>query len=359
MGTSNAVARDMRENCYNIHNACRVRFSTDSEFLSHYGGRFLQGFESEPSDGPFDVVSEFHSTPWGAILDEFRKSGGAIISDNAWLKDGVLMMVRRGTLYRACYDGGCLTITGWFPEPKVLRYVSEVRRKWSRRLGMWESTSREEYHLQTVRDLLHFPIFSCLRKKGYSILHGSCVSKDGKAISLFGYNRVGKSSIALALMAHHGWNPVADNFILTDGRSIFAFPERLRYSKSTLDLAGVSNLSVEGKRECWGKYHFDLDELGRAVEAVVEPVLSCYVVRGDRVPSIRDLAAEEAVNRMGAMNAYLHEFDNFSFLNLLPGYFSFEDPEILKRIFSRAKVVELVAGKSVRETAQAVVDLLP
>lgn len=342
--------------CFDVH-GCRVRLRTDCPHFAAYAAAFLQGFECASFAGPAEVESVYLAQPWDGVHASLNPGQRALISDNAWLLEGRLVAIRRGTLYLASMADDRIQVQGFFPYPRILRWTARVPRRWSRRVGMWESETREEYHLQTVRDLLHFPLFAALRKRGFTILHGSCVESGGRAVSLFGYNRVGKSSLALALMIHHGWAPLADNFILTDGERVYPFPERLRYSEATLDLVGGTGLSTAGKRRCWGKLHFDLEELGLRPAAVAEPALSAYVLRGNGAPGTRALDPAGAVARMGAMNAYLHEFDNYSFLNLLPGFFSFEDPDILHRFFQRGRCLELTAGSSVRETAETLAGL--
>lgn len=345
---------------FNVHGHCRVRLRTNCAFFADYAAAFLAGFECEPFREPADVDSIYLSRDWGPVVDQVRAKDAALISDNAWLDGRRLVTVRRGTLYVADSmeegDNTRFQLAGWFREPRILRYTSRVPRKYSMRLGMWNSINREEYHLQTVRDLLHYPIFAVLRKRGFTVLHGSCVSRDGRSLSVFGYNRVGKSSLTLALMVHHGWNPVSDNFILTDGNEVYAFPERLRYSEETLHFVGATGLSVAGKPICWNKYHFDLPELGREMEPVTIPAKSFYLLRGSGEVAMRELDPADAAERMGAMNSFLHEFDNYSFLNLLPGFYSFEDRSLLHRFFENCPVFECRGGKSIHETAKALAE---
>ena len=96
--------------------------------------------------------------------------------------------------------------------------------------------SRLKNYQRSMRWMIHFPIFLLLEKlQRKKLVHASSVSKNGKALIFAGLNGVGKSSLGRYLFKNHGYKYNSDNFLLTDGDKVFAFPERGRLNKDSID----------------------------------------------------------------------------------------------------------------------------
>lgn len=94
--------------------------------------------------------------------------------------------------------------------------------------------------------IINHLIWLKLNEKGYSIVHGSCASKNGGAYVFAGQGASGKSSIALNLI-EHGFKLLGDHYvILNDGYAI-SFPSPLHIMSFNLTSSVKKNMSLKHK----------------------------------------------------------------------------------------------------------------
>jgi hypothetical protein len=71
------------------------------------------------------------------------------------------------------------------------------------------------------------------RTRGWGLLHASAVERDGKAIIFSGMGGVGKSTLALSLLADPSFRFISDNLILHDADTVYSLPEPVRLDPSS------------------------------------------------------------------------------------------------------------------------------
>jgi len=72
------------------------------------------------------------------------------------------------------------------------------------------------------------------RRRGWGLLHASAVERNGRAVILSGMGGVGKSTLALSLLADPSFRFISDNLILHDEQAVYSLPEPVRLDPSSL-----------------------------------------------------------------------------------------------------------------------------
>ena len=111
---------------------------------------------------------------------------------------------------------------------------------------------RFKNYTRSMRWMIHFPIFSLLKKyHNMRLIHASTLSKDSEALVFAGLNKVGKSSLSRYIFENYNFQYMSDNFLLSDSDQVYGFPEKNRLSPESM-----SNLDIDfsGEREIYGKY---------------------------------------------------------------------------------------------------------
>ena len=171
----------------------------------------------------FKVVDEYDL--WSGLLSDINKKYGAFKSSEVPNPDLILNL---GNFSQS--DLNCLTLDDRYNVRYNYLYckgVSYKRAKWRFEISGFEDglinakVSNNFFGSMFVSGnfidpILHF----VLNKKGYSVIHASCVSKDGNAILFAARSGGGKTTIALNLI-EHGYDFMGDNFsILKDGYAL-------------------------------------------------------------------------------------------------------------------------------------------
>jgi hypothetical protein len=197
--------------------------------------------------------------------------------------------------------------------------VTCIDRYWPRRTRrrFWRPPLPNLHRFQTVlRYAIHYPLFWLLeRERGIYILHGSAIESGGQGMLFVGLAGVGKSSLALALIASGAARFITDNFLLYDQEKIIPFPEIVRVTPTVKDL--VSN------RESLGKPTFAVNErlylnLPRGV--IGEPVRPRYafILSLSNRTLLTEIAREQFADIALRLGDYVQEFHNYSYPGLLP-----------------------------------------
>ena len=168
---------------------------------------------------------------------------------------------------------------------------------------------------RSMRWMIHFPIFSMLDNfQGKRLVHASSISKNGKAIVLAGLNKVGKSSLGRYLFEKEDFKYIADNFLLTDGEKVFAFPERGRLSQDAIKALG---LDANGKEIVYGKHHYQFAEEEIEKEAKSEAI---FIVGNEKDLTIQAINNETGNKTLEGMHRYLKEFPEYTFFSVLDSF---------------------------------------
>ncbi len=248
-----------------------------------------------------------------------------------WQGPRSILQRRRGleTLCRSL-EGGRLSIEARFHTLRERSRLRSLARGIARR-GMDEEKRRHETCHYVARQCLHLPLFkTLLERRGLALIHASSVARNGKALIFAGLGGSGKSTLAAFFCANKGWSRMSDNFTLVCGDRVFAYPESPRISADMMNLLAGSHQG----REVYGKVH--LSEVASKIPETAE-ISAIYLISLGESAKIRPISAQECLARIEAMNDYLAEFPEHTYLRFLGE----DDPRAHNR-----KVVAELLGRS-------------
>ena len=178
--------------------------------------------------------------------------------------------------------------------------------------------------------ILEFPLFLLLElKKNLSILHGSCVEKNGHALIFTGSGGCGKSTLATYLVFKKSYKFMADNYILFRKNEVFCFPKNPRLTPISMELLNFKPQEAKS----WEKYHYRTAEELISKNAQVKALLLTSFSTNFQ---IEKLPAYVAIRYLLTIHDFLQEFPNYSYLAFLP----FLDNIFLNLIDQRRKNLE-------------------
>ena len=172
---------------------------------------------------------------------------------------------------------------------------------------------------RSMRWIVHFPIFSLLEfLQQKKLVHASVLSKNNKALVLAGLNKVGKSSLARYIYEKYDFKFMSDNFLLTDGKKVFGFPEMNRLSTDSLSNL---NLNISNTNLIYEKHHipFEKDRL----ELESEPK-NVFILRNSDSIKIEPIDSILAVKILDGIHKYLQEFPEYTFYSIFYSLNSWE-----------------------------------
>jgi len=208
----------------------------------------------------------------------------------------------------------------WFNEFGFSIYVDIVApdnwRIYGYHFDLTSQKNKEEIlknYMRSMRWMIHYPVFILLEKyQNKRLVHASVISKNGKAIVFAGLNKVGKSSMARFIFEQDSsYKFISDNFLLTDGEYVYAFPETARLSPVSLNKINVD----KGESDLvYGKYHIIYNKERIEKKAVVE---KAFIVNNGDELKIESLNGKHYHSVLEGMHRYLQEFPEYTFYSLL------------------------------------------
>lgn len=147
-------------------------------------------------------------------------------------------------------------------------------------------------------------------QRGWAMLHGSCVSLDGKAALFCGDAEQGKSTMAAAMTGHGAWL-LADDLSRVDageGQIPLIYPSSARIKLWDSAIAHLGWQARDKKRDHFrdDKYHFALDtDPGHADPRTLDAVF--VLAWGNRIACDR-LRGIDAVKALSEASMYRREF---------------------------------------------------
>jgi len=286
-----------------------VKVETEDDAFADYVRGNLSLFPSKGSTRP-DLEVEYRFQEDSTY--QFRPDAGMErIGRDLWRQEGSVLYRMRGLEIRVSTSDSALRVDARYHLRKrkapLLRRM--IGRLW--RSGLPETRKFEICHY-SARYCLHLPLFWVLLSRGgLALVHASSVLKNGKALIFTGLNNCGKSTLAAYLSTERGWPQLSDNFTLVDGMRVYAYPERRRISPDMV--SSLPMLSSEGKR-VYGKLHLSESRQDVPIRAEAETV---YFLSIGAKTFKRELTPEEALVRTNAINDYLGEFPEYSYLRFL------------------------------------------
>ena len=216
--------RDRLSPCFriNVHGVLSAELYTDSKVLLDIVDRYLGYFRSDKRGNVH--LSAYYSHRLG--IEDVLKGFG-----DRWrvrLGHGIYMVEDSSSIYQHVRGLGYEALYAAVEEQDGLHVGAFYNFNPLIRLFVGENLHKRystSFYVRIMRRLLHFPIFYLLGRNGVGVLHGSAVEREGVCFCFLGLNGVGKSSLAYRLVNEHGFRFLSDNFILTDGETIYSFPE--------------------------------------------------------------------------------------------------------------------------------------
>jgi len=179
-------------------------------------------------------------------------------------------------------------------------------------LNIQSLEERYKNFTRSMRWAIHFPVFSVLeREQNKQLVHAAAVTKDDISLIFCGLNKVGKSSIALYFVEKLGYNFLTDNFLLTDGKWIYAFPEMCRISHEATDYL---NIKVPNKQLIYSKYHLNLVKKNMVTKMKPTHV---FFVTNSHENKINLIRRNQLLALLGGLHNYLIEFPRYTFYSIL------------------------------------------
>ena len=184
-----------------------------------------------------------------------------------------------------------------------------------------QNTSEEQLknYIRSMRWMIHFPIFSLLKKiKSMRLVHASTISKDSEAIIFAGLNKVGKSSLSRYIFENSNYKFMSDNFLLTDSKMIYGFPENNRLSPESIKHLNIGSINT---KKIYGKHHLPFEK--KQIELISKPK-TVFIVNNFDILQITNISRESALNSLEAMHSYLQEFPEYTFYSMLDSFDSWK-----------------------------------
>jgi hypothetical protein len=184
------------------------------------------------------------------------------------------------------------------------------------RMRYLRASRRAKKTHRTLFKLMYYGVYYPLiwhfeRTRGWGLLHASAVERNGRAIVLSGMGGVGKSTLALSLMADPAFRFISDNLILHDDRKIYSLPEPVRLDASSLSaISGAgfvpSTSDVPPTAHPKPTYRVESERVTGSADFDV-----VILLRATKRPIIRPLGPTETLAHLIAARDLVKEVDGY------------------------------------------------
>lgn len=236
---------------------------------------------------------------------------GERVGKDLFERDGRLIWSRvpgfEGLVIDAASDGGTVDLTvhcAYVPRDTFarMRYLKPGRRA--------KKTHRTFFKLMYYA--AYYPmIWHLERTRGWGLLHASAVERNGKAIIFSGMGGVGKSTLALSLLADPSFRFISDNLILHDVDTVYALPEPVRLDPSShtaIAAEGFAPIRSDVPPTAHPKPTYWVEK-GRVAEAATADAV--VLLRFTQRPMIRPLSPAETLAHLTAARDLVKEVEGY------------------------------------------------
>lgn len=312
----------MKEAFYNFHDFLNTEFHSDGKKLYEFVNENFRFFRCpEPRNAEL-VVTVFTKKR------EHPKKLDYKIADNLFVDKNQLLYHDGYTVHMVEEDQ--LKVNAYIHK-NLLSHIVDFNEK---TVGIkWLRRFLYQKYMTAVRAALHLPLFYLLESKGFLLLHGSAVSRNGEGYLFLGAGGTGKTTLALDLVINHGFNFLAEDFLIIKDDEMYAFPEKVRVSENFLKYSGMSS----GGRfnfKIYNKYHIHLPK-----EKIVSSTKCNRIFFTQISPEIKldRIGLEEAAKHINLIHNYIHEFPENSFLAFAPSFPGINEICSRRQIFLKNK----------------------
>jgi len=258
-----------------------------------------------------------------------RPEMSGLLAPNVFLQDNYLFYAARGLKIRLSYDNMKIKIKAVFMETPLTPRMLLSPLSFRKNILNYSNLKYSNYHYAS-RMILDLPLFLLLElKKNISMLHGSCIEKNGHAIIFTGSGGCGKSTLASYLVFQKGYKLMADNYILFRKNKVFCFPTNIRLAPISMKMLNFK----PQKAKSWGKYHYRIADEHISRTAHAKALLLTMFSTNFQ---LEQLPSHVITGYLLSLHDFLQEFPNYTYLAFLP----FLDRILLNVIDQRRKNLE-------------------
>ncbi|MFX0195625.1 MAG: hypothetical protein ACFFCW_05830 [Candidatus Hodarchaeota archaeon] len=300
-----------------------------AKYIDNNFSFFKCGWKEPNLQIDFDYHSRFRKHKQKNIDLNARLETFDLLGSNVYLQDNHLFYAAKGLKIGLSYDNMKIKIRAVFEEaPLTLRMLFSPL-SFRRNILNYSNQKYSNYHYVS-RMILELPLFMLLElKKNISIIHGSCVEKNGHAIIFTGTGGCGKSTLASYLVFKKGYKLMSDNYILFRTNEVYCFPKNLRLAPISMKLLNFKPQEAKS----WGKYHYRINNKLISRTAHVKALL---LTTFSPKFQLEMLPSHVATGYLLSIHDFLKEFPNYTYLAFLP----FLDKIFLSLIDQRRKNLE-------------------
>lgn len=194
----------------------------------------------------------------------------------------------------------CQAVPGvmWLHVPDVGHFMIEA----GKRIVVMPSP---EVDPQTLELYLLGNVFGALlHQRGYLVLHGNVLVRDGRAIAVCGHSGSGKSTLSAALLTYSGFSLVSDDLCVMDvqGRVHPGYPE-LKLWRDVVKALDLPLEEMQPVRAQLEKYSWVLPERFEAVAVKLDAV---YVLGSDNRAGEPTMEAVQGMAKLNPFKAQIY-----------------------------------------------------
>lgn len=311
------------EASYKFHDFLNVEFHSDEKKFYEFVNENFRFFRCPEQRSDELVVSVFTQN-----REHLRRLDHKI-ADNLFIDKNQLLYYNSGfTIHMMEEDQ--LKINAYIHK-NLLSHILNFN---ERTVGIkWLRRFLYQKYMTAMRAALHLPLFYLLESKGFLLLHGSAVSRNGGGYLFLGAGGTGKTTLALDLVLNHGFKFLAEDFLIIKGDEVYAFPEKVRVSESFLKYSSMSS----GGRfnfKIYNKYHIHLPKEKIASSTTCSRI---FFTRISPEIKLDMIGLEEAAKHISLIHNYIREFPENSFLAFAPSFPSINEICSRRQIFLKNK----------------------
>lgn len=186
----------------------------------------------------------------------------------------------------------------WLHVPDVAHFLVEQ----GNRIVVMPSSGVDQQTLELY--LLGNVFGALLHQRGYLVLHGNVLVRDGRAIAICGHSGAGKSTLSAALLSFSGYSLVSDDLCVldTDGQVHPGYPE-LKLWRDVVTVLELPIGDMQPVRAQLEKYSWSLPDRFKAEPVRLDAI---YVLGSDNRAEEPSLETVQGMAKLTPLKAQIY-----------------------------------------------------
>lgn len=204
-----------------------------------------------------------------------------------------------------CFDSKTNTFTCYF-KPGFLKHFARL-------LIRGKDRRKFDYFEYLVQKMIRYPLFYFMESNGAQFHHSSCIEKDGSAFLFMGFDKVGKSTTALKMLAK-GYHIMSDNFTMIRNNTAHPYLRGVRateFVRDNLPFLKFENLKIEGN-----KYKVLLDRSNFCFKPT--KIKKLFFFRRGKGFKCEKISQKTAMEQMLDISNFSLEYPHHHYVTLIP-----------------------------------------